>query len=210
MKLSSERRCPWCGEVVDNIRNDMERYHTKECACCGKKYSFYYKNNIFLFSDIIFVLLIIGIAFTMIKKWFPIILCLIFVIVEILLQSMNPYEMYDDEGIPIMKRYKAIFNFNSENFSAVELLKIRLFLMEKSIIPICFADETDNPLSHVICISVESARKISKTKYECIFSFLPLSPFSYDASKTRDFYLFDGDRKRVAKGRMTAEYSKFI
>lgn len=210
MKLSSERRCPWCGETVDDIKGVKERYPTKECTNCGKKYSFHYKSSIFLFSDFILVLLLIGISLAMIKRLFLLIVCAVLIIAALLLRRISPYEMYDDDGVPIMRKYRAKLTFNQKDTSPEDALKIRLFLMEKAIISICFSDGGDTLLSDAVCISIESARRISAYKYECTFSFLPLSPVSYDVSKTSDFFILDSDKKNIGKGKIMADYNKFV
>ncbi|MCM1227342.1 MAG: hypothetical protein NC320_07960 [Clostridium sp.] len=207
MKLPTNRRCPWCGEIVKKII--CNKYGIKTCGNCGNKYIAHNGtvSKIFVlfsvFWGIIAVLSINHISIAFIYGFFYICIC-------VLSEKIITYERYNDDSIRFsIKKYSAKITFEHDDKFSTEYIKARIFLSDKAVIPICFADENDKPLSHVICINMEDTRRISYTEYECVFSFLPNSHVNCYAYKTCDFYLFDGDRKRIAKGRILDEYNRF-
>lgn len=209
MDLQLKHRCPWCGEVVEDIRS--KKYNIKECGGCGHEYTYHNDGALSKISDFLGIFWIVIAALSMSNILIAIIYGILFVLAKLFICKNITYERYDDSDIKYdIKKHKAKFTFDQNNVSSWDYIKTRIFLSEKSIVPICFADENNYPLSHVICICMEGTRIISKTKYECIFSFLPQSDVSYDVSKTRDFYLFDGNRKRVGKGSIIPEYTHFV
>ena len=85
----------------------------------------------------------------------------------------------------------------------------RLRFVEDSVFYICFKDENEKPISHMLAVSIDDI-KISNQQITCVFSFMPECEYDTDYSADDLFNLYDDDRL-IAEGRITSDvaYKKF-
>lgn len=207
MKLKHRHRCPWCGAVVDKSnRRLFDPKYVFRCSNCGHRYQTHKWSalqKIYISALILFFPFMIFAAITNERLIYIYFVMIIFI--GITLENLTPYERYDDDIKFTIKKYKARLSMDGK----LSIIRRKILLMYKSVIPICFIGKNGEPVSHVICISLEDTIKITPTEFECIFSFLPLSPVSYDMSESAEFLLFDEERNTVGKGYVTSEYDGF-
>lgn len=203
MKLLSEHRCPWCGEVTEKIRGPRGRFNTKKCKSCQGEYICHYNSYIFLLSDILFVFLIIAAAIAMTKIVFLIIYLVFYLTINAFMSKISSYERYEEEETET-EEYTARFVFDLKGQSYFEHLEMSIFLMEKAIFPIRFTDNSGNPISEEVLICIEKAVKIKRTEFECDFSLPPLASEKYNIETGSDFLFYDRGNNAIGKGTITA------
>lgn len=207
MKLKHRHRCPWCGEIVDKPnRHFFDPKYVFRCSSCGHRYQtrkWSALQKIYISAFILFFPFMIFAAITAERLIYIYLVMLLFICIP--LEKLTPYERYDDDVKFTIKKYKARLSMDGK----LSIIRRKILLMDKSVIPICFIGENGEPVSHVICISLEDTVKTAPTEFECIFSFLPLSPVSYDMSESTEFLLFDEERNTVGKGNITSEHDGF-
>lgn len=206
MKLLSEHRCPWCGEVTEKIRGPRGRFNTKKCKSCQGEYICHYNSYIFLLSDILFVILIIAAAIAMTKIVFPIIYLVFYLTVNAFMSKISAYERYEEEETEV-EEHKARFVFDLKGQSYFEHLEMSIFLMEKAIFPVCFTDNSGNPISEKVLICIEKSVKRKRTEFECEFSLPPLATVKYNIEPDSNFFFYDGDDKAIGKGYITTVHN---
>ena len=208
MKKQMIRRCPWCGHEIDELKllNQM----LKKCSHCDHQYieidsEFGEEHRLHNIRMALLALSLVS-AFLLVYSPLFIFLSQTLMIAFSLIKSMQTNHRRDnDKDIFTYKKYTADITF-TEKLSTRQKKK---YLSTCNVIPVCFVNAENIPVSHTICIYIENAAVISENKYECTFSFLPLSEVKFAISETGiRFYLFD-DKLKIAEGVVTGRKDAF-
>ena len=205
MKKQIIKRCPWCGHDIEKsgVINQM----IKKCSHCDHQYT----ESVCEFGNqrplaIIWIsLMLLSIVFLVLSGIYS----LKFIILAHATLSVIPLiggnqknyirdDEYDTSKF-MYKKYTADIFFNEE----LSKKQKKSYLIDASIIPVCFVDLNDFPVSNTICIFIENAAIKSDNNFECTFSFLPLSEVKFNIKGTGiHFFLFDG-KYRIGEGVVT-------
>ena len=209
MKKQIIRRCPWCGHEVDEL--GLRNRTVKKCSHCDHKYTygdceFGEEHRI---RNIRIALLTLSVVSSFFIIYSPLFMYLASALLIIATYLINPrqinYARDNDTEKFTYKRYSADITF-TEKFS---IKQKKLYLSNDNIIPVCFVNSENIPVSHTICICIENAAVISENKFECTFLFLPFSEVKFNINETGiRFYLFDEERK-IAEGVVTGKKDAF-
>lgn len=209
MKKQIISRCPWCGhEIKDPWMNITS---VKKCRLCEHEYiysdcEFGEENKI---RNIRIIMLILSVVFMYFIVYSQVFMYLAVAALSIAQYLINPSQInnkrYNDTDIFTYKRYSADITFTEE----LRKKQKKLYLSNCNIIPVCFVNDENIPVSHTICIYIENAAVISENKFECTFSFLPLSEVKFNIEDFGiRFYLFD-DKRKIAEGVVTGKKDAF-
>ena len=64
---------------------------------------------------------------------------------------------------------------------------------------ICFVDDNEVPISHMLCVSTEDVKFISQKMFESNMFFIPMMTNNAEFSKGTKFYVFD-EKDKIAYG----------
>ena len=183
-------RCPWCGESTKSNKKGSYIYGMK-CNSCNNKFVVYRKNiKYILLLFAVVLLIILSIIFDMPYFSFFSIAALF---VNELILSICPY-VKESEHHVIQKRQYAKINLYNKAISHISFPKLEI--VENQIFTLCFVDENDTPISHMICAAAESIKWYKKQrKCKCILAFLPLGKLDEPYPADTKFYIFYNDKK---------------
>ena len=203
MKKQIIKRCPWCGHNIEEsgLLNQM----IKKCSHCDHQYTesvceFGKQRPLAIIWISLMLLSIIFFALSAICSLKFIILAhAALSIIPLIGGNQKNYFRDNDTDRFMYKKYTADIFFNKE----LSKKQKKSYLIEASIIPVCFIDSNGFPVSNTICIFIENAGIKSDNNFECTFSFLPLSEVKFNIEGTGiRFFLFD-EKYRIGEGVVT-------
>lgn len=184
-----KKRCPWCGEIVPEKFFPFAGY---VCPSCGNRSKLHLFGGVYLFLFSIGILLLIALDhFFSIKSVWLIVILFAFTALTLPLET-------DSRHFVPQKKSKAEFTLLHDMF----VLKKKIVFSEKRIFPICFVDDNDVPISHMICCSFEDTKFSEKNRATASVKFVPLSDHKVDFPSGTKFFLFI-EETRAAEGRLT-------
>jgi len=196
--MIENKRCPWCGNVLKHDSNSfkIDRYAIKCLICHNWSRP---RMNIFLFV-LVLLLLIISLLWDYLN--FPII-CFLIVSLAILLYIYKlPYKRISNGKWD--KRIEedvfiggAQIKWYSKQEGGLILAKYRI--LNHYIMPICFYDDEKNPVTHTLCVRLESISRVKRGEYNV---FALADSVNIDAiNDNKNFYVFN-KKKIIAEGKL--------
>ena len=184
-----KHRCPWCGEYIGNEKGISML--TSKCPFCCNKYKSYRKSIRYLIPFSICLIALV-VLFNLGLPVYSYYFIGLMGINEIILR-LCPY-IKDSDHYVIQKRQYAKISLYSKEVTHIKFPKLRL--VENQIFTICFINENNTPISHMICVSTESIHwEKQNRRLACIFAFLPLGQLDKEYSTGTRFYLFYNNKK---------------
>lgn len=196
--MIESKRCPWCGYVLKHDSNSfkIDRYAIK-CLNCHKWSR--PRMNIIL-PILLLLIVVIGFLWNCQKISFV----LFFIISQILLIHINklPYKRISNDKWN--KRIEEDVFIGVAQISWYSIKEGGLFLIKHRVLnhyimPICFYDNDNNPVTHTLCVRVERVSRIKRDKYK-IFA-LNYSINIDIINNNKKFYIFN-KKKIIAEGRL--------
>lgn len=202
MKKQIEIRCPWCGEVYDFSKLSVSLRVYSYCINC-KRYGVHTLGRIRYIRLLLNFIALIALFFTFIfYKQLGYKVVIFFAIhwycygKGILCYYFEPLERYSTGSwskrlypYPYPKVASAIIKWEPYKKTKITFLKWKV--VEKSIIPVCFIDDSNIPISHTYCIVVEES-KIKRKNYSRLeFHFLLECADENLLKEGNRFYLFN-------------------
>lgn len=203
--MKRQHRCPWCGVITDTL--GVGRFNILTCSNCKKRYTYYWDGLMNKLHNImLFVVCVFSIPLGFFNIYFFCIFIFLTIHLSYLFLELASYERVDDNKKFEHKKYKAKFKFDENDLGYI---KRRYFLQDKSIIPVCFVDNNDIALSNMICICMEDTQNITKSEFDCVFSFLPLSDVTYNITYENIKFFFYKDYKKIGEGMVLNQIEGF-
>lgn len=180
MKINYISRCPWCGCNSRMIKKE----NTYLCSKCHKHSITIRDNYVFEFQNNqgIILGLVLTLTNTIINNIFKINLPLDLIVVISFMMSIGILICYSKYTLNNNFKYIRTYIYDEEiaeksiNIkikNAIHLLKYSKYLSNNSIIPICFTDENNIPVSLVCCVRIEKHKfDIFHNEYICELRFL--------------------------------------
>lgn len=189
-----KKRCPWCGEQVHI--HFTRSYH---CRYCNNKSKVYTDGWIYAIGA-----LIIFVSFIALRQYFKISVSFVLIVWYVLTNLLLPLKIDSKHYIPRKSAHASIKLLCKYSF-----LRKRFSFSENKLFVICFIDVNDIPVSHMLCISTEDVKFISKDQFECNIKFIPLSTIKTEFSKGTKFYIFN-DKEKIAYGELTSDVKETV
>lgn len=189
------KKCPWCG---NNIPVNMGTFGEYSCKHCKKKS--YVKRDGWSYWLPALVSLIFFLA---LRSIFALPSLILIYLAGLFNSYYAPLKRSFQKYVPV-KSAAATFELKEKTSFFSKKLKF----VEDSVFIICFKDENEKPISHMLAVSIDDI-KISKQKITCVFSFMPECEYNTDYSAYDLFNLYDNN-SLIAEGRITSdvEYKK--
>ncbi len=191
-----KHKCPWCGNDVFML--SIYSSTKDKCDNCGHYYTYCSDSKASKVQKLSFALLILC-MFIVPFNCLPFIVVL-FLLFYVICYLFIPYERMDDTNKFMIKKYVSVITM----YDNVKI-NPRKILSYYNIVPVCFIDDNDIPVSNDVCILIENSKKNSHDEYECTFSFLPSSNVKYDIKKTNIKFIIFDDRVKVGEGIVVGE-----
>ena len=185
-------RCPWCGaDRCFGTAVPFTRYYYIKCSKCGQTYVPDRRH----FSFFVYLLLILIVMFSFSIMNMPMIcITIISSLVVIFFVGDNCPYIKESNKFVTQKRQFAELNIYAREISHIYFHKYNI--VENQIFTLCFIDENDPPISHMICAATESIKWYKKqSKCKCILAFLPLGKLEEPYPADTKFYMFYNDKK---------------
>lgn len=184
------KRCPWCGEKLENP--GIFALGQYRCRCCGKKSTlrrdlrFLWVPGVFAFAVILLTrsafaltsVLLIGVSVYWYRLHAP------------LVRSTKKY-------VPVKTAQARLILLEQQGF-----VKKRMTFLEGQCFTVVFINENDEPLSKTLTVNADSV-SFDDDELTVRFSFLPKCTRYKDFPKDTPLFLFRG-RERLAKGILTS------
>ncbi len=195
-KDESVCRCPWCGKEINFLERKV--YTSKQCPHCNKIHRQYFFNKQFWMVELP---LIVSMSVLIFLKLFLTIIPMIIILYGFVKipKPLIRYELEPDNSMK--KHFIAKITFH-KHISYTD--KLKSCFVEKIVYPICFVDENDTPISHMVCVCVDSYKRKTKTAE---LSFLPLGEKFDDVESGLKFYIFDKGEK-IGEGKVIQLYNQ--
>ncbi len=195
-----KHKCPWCGEDVFML----SVYSTVKAKCnnCGHYYTYCSDSRATKVQKLSLVLLIVC-MFIVPFDYVPFVVEL-FLLFYVICYLFIPYERMDDTDKFTIKKYVSVITVD-DNIR----INPRKIFSSNNIVPVCFINDKNIPVSNDICILIEDCKKNAANEYECIFSFLPLSRVKYDITEPDIKFIVFDDRVKIGVGIVKGEKRGF-
>lgn len=209
-KKQIEIRCPWCGEVFDYNKLSIVLRNKTFCINC-KKYSDNVLGRIRYISILLHSVSLISLFCTFLL--YEQLKYKVFIFLAIywytygkarLCYLLEPCERYSTGSwskrlypYPYPKVASALIKWESYQTTRITYLKWKV--VEKTILPVCFVDDSNNPISQTYCIVVEESKIKRKNYSKLEFHFL-LEDAKEDLLKEGNrFYIFN-EKDKIGEG----------
>lgn len=209
-KKDIEKRCPWCGEIYNYSGFSSPRSKIVICEKC-KKYGCHSLGRLRLIS-IFFNIVALICLFSMfiLYKKIDLKIIIFFCIYSYTHSSAlsclysEPYERYslgkwnkNLYSYPFPK--VALANITWESFRITNISWLKWKVVEKTILPVCFIDDENMPISLTYCIVVESSKVLKKNHSQLEFHFLLEEAPEELLEAGKRFYIFN-ERIKIGEG----------
>lgn len=184
------KKCPWCG---NDIPVNMGTFGEYSCEHCKKKS--YVKRDGWSYWLPALVSLIFFLA---LRSIFAVPSLILIYLAGLFNSYYAPLKRSFQKYVPV-KSAAATFELKEKTSFFSKKLK----LVEDSVFFICFKDENNKPISHMLAISIDDI-KISKQKITCTLNFMPECEFNTYFFADTLFNLYD-DKALIAEGCITSD-----
>lgn len=209
-KKEVEIRCPWCGEVYDYSKLSTMLRPKRYCVNCKK-----YGNNtlgriryisILLRWTALINLFCIFIFYEQLKYRVIIFLAIYWYSYgkAQLCYYLEPCERYSTDSwskrlYPYPYPKVAFAHIKWQPYKNTKITYLKWKVVEKTILPVCFVDDSNKPISQTYCIVVEESKVKRKSYSKLQFHFL-LEDAKEDLLKEGNrFYIFN-EKDKIGEG----------
>ena len=186
-----EKRCPWCGELIE--RPGLSSLGEYRCRCCGKK-STVRQNSLswWIPAGICFLLM-----FLLRSVW---------TVSSLSLIALSVY--YSSVIAPLERRPRKFVSVKTAAAKASligewNIIRKRTTFVNGRILVITFVNEDSEAISHTIPVSLDEI-KFDEEGLTFRISFIPKNRYFCGFPAGTAFYLFEG-KERVAEGVLTED-----
>lgn len=175
-----KKKCPWCGSAMTIHFGVFGEY---KCDKCNKNSVI--KRDGWSYWLPALALVGITIAFGLIYTMSSLI---IIYAIGLLSSNYAPLIRSDYKYVPV-KAAEASFKLKEKH----SLLFKKLTFLEDSIFYICFKDENDKPISHMLAVSIDDIH-FQNESIDCNFSFMPECKYNTDYHANTIFNIYDNGK----------------
>lgn len=189
-----KKRCPWCGEELD-IHPGRKYY----CHKCNNESRACLYGWVYLVGAVL-----VFISFIALHRYFKLSFALGMMIWYGFIGLVLPLEIDSKKYVPRKEAQVSVKLLREYNF-----IKRRYIFSENQMFVICFFDENETPVSHMLCVSLEDVKFGSAKEFTSSIKFVPLSDNNVDFAKGTMFYIFDG-KEKIAVGELKSDVGETV
>lgn len=207
-------RCPWCGELIKTKfgfhllkLSEIEEY-CQHCHKVSKRDSGLFLKISYFFDLVSGISLISGGTHIINKNWFFGLLLFSFFIIfdefSWFFYFLNPCErtsngVWYERLYPYPPPPTAVADITWVSDGKRKFSYLKWQIVEKSILPVCFVDESNQPVSDVWCIVVEESKNRKENYSKLEFHFLS-EDAPGDLLQTGHRFILFNERSKIGEG----------